>query len=148
MQFTDYDELYEKIVMVTDCPEVSEKFNAQQEAAKAMHIVAIFDMEIQNGGLCQFFSNGGSPYATKVIGSLQFLGLEPMALLYKSFIEDHRIDPTDLTSFHCDKVEDFAALCAKYPYDEFDDAYMGLWESLNFSQAMLRFANAHPEALI
>lgn len=147
-RFTDYEDLYFSILDITAGPEDEAQFDSLSESAQAMYIAAIFDMEVQNGGLCQFFVNCGPSYAEKVGDTLKMIGLEPMGVLYESFLSDNQIDPTDLDSFRSNTVDDFIAQYERYPFDSFDDAYMDLWGELDFHNAMLRYANAHPEGFL
>ena len=146
VHFTDYEDLYFSILDLTAGPEDDAQFESLPEPAQAMYIVAILDMEVQNGGLCQFFVNCGSAYAVRTTDSLKAIGLEPMRILYESFLSDHQIDPTDLLSFQSDTEEAFIAQYDRYPFDDFDDAYVDLWEKLNFEEIMLQYANDHSEA--
>ena len=123
-----------------------EQFDLLPGSAQAMYIAAMFDMEVQNGGLCQFFVNCGSPHAQRVADSLKAIGLEPMGILYESFLSDNQIDPSDLSSFQCETAEDYAAQYGRYPFDNFDSPYTDLWEKLRFNDAMLLYATHHPEA--
>jgi hypothetical protein len=148
MNFADYEDLYFAILDITAGPGDDPQFDLLPGAAQAMYIAAIFDMEVLNGGLCQFFVNCGSSYATKVADVLQMIGLEPMGILYESFLSDHKIDPADLSSFKSDTIDDFTAQYERYPFDSFDNAYVALWEELDFNNAMLRYANAHSEAFL
>ncbi len=148
VHFTDYEELYFSLLDITAGPGDDIQFDTLPESAQVMYVAAILDMEVQNGGLCQFFVNCGSSYATRVIDSLQMIGLEPMGILYESFLSDNQIDPTDLSSFQTDTIDDFIAQYERYPYDNFDNAYVELWGKLDFNNVMLRYANAHSEAFM
>lgn len=142
----DYDGLYVRILGITTGPEVDAGFDALPEAAQALYVAAIFDMEMQCGGLCQFFSNEGSACAVRVGESLRLLGLAPIAELYENCARENGLDLADLSAFSCESVEEFIALYDRYPFDGFDDKYMELRETLDFEGTMLDFAHAHPEA--
>lgn len=148
MQFMEYETLYFFLLDITLGPEADEQFHSLPECLQALYITAIFDMEIQNGGLCQFFVNCGSTYAAKITESLHVIGLEPMEVLYKSFLSDHQIDSSDLSSFQSDSIDNIIAQYERYPYDSFDSAYIDLWDALDFNEVMLQYANAHSEALM
>ena len=146
VRFTDYEELYFAILDITAGPETDTHFDSLPGPAQALYIAAILDMEVQNGGLCQFFINGGSVYAARAAQSLQEVGLAPMKTLYESFVSENQIDPAEFDTFHSDKVDAFLTLYDRYPFDDFDDAYMKLWEELDFNNLMPQYANDHPEA--
>ena len=124
--------------------ESGEEFTALPKEVQQLHIAAAFDMEIQNGGICQYFANCGSDSALLVSDSLRAIGLEPMAQLYDAFLLTQNIDPADLSAFEWETVEDFVAIYAKYPESNaFDEAYMELWTELDFCRTMLEYASAH-----
>lgn len=147
MQFTDYDDLYFAILGFTSGPE-HEDFALLPVSAQAMFIVAILDMEIQNGGLCQFFVNCNTSYAEKVANCLRAIGLESMAVLYESFLSVNHINPADLSSFVTPTVEAFRDQYERFPYDDFDNAYMELWERLHFQERMLHYASMHSDVFL
>ena len=146
MHLEAYDQLYFAILNITEGPGYDLQFDSLPEAAQALYVIAIFDAEIQNGGLCQFFHNCGSAYATRVEDSLRAIGLEPIEAIYASFISDHQIDTADLSSFQGGTIESFVSQYARYPYDEFDNTYVSLWEELDFPSKMAQYTNDHPEA--
>lgn len=150
-RFDDYEELYFYLLDSTPGPH-DESFAALPGPVQQMYVAAILDMEIQNGGLCQFFVNCGTDYAPLTAAALRAVGVEPMAELYEAFLSDNDISMEDaaafeIVNFTMDDMDRYAALAKSYPFDAFDDAYMSLWESLHFEQAMLDYANAHAEEL-
>ena len=141
-----YEELYFRLLDRTAGPGEDEAFDSLPEALRGMFVAAIFDMEIQNGGLCQFFANEGLAMAPLVGTSLRLLGLAPMAELYEGFARENGLDLAHLDGFQCETVEDFCEMYTQYSFDPFDEEYMRLWKSLDFNARMLDFAEAHPEA--
>lgn len=141
---TDYEALYLAAVDLSD----GEDIGALAEPAQVLHVAAMFDAEVQNGGAVQFFVNEGTEYAQRVSSSLRALDLEPIAALYENMLAENEIDPLNLSDFECESVEDFAALYERYPkMDEFDAAYTDLREELDFEQKMLDYAEKHLETL-
>lgn len=53
-------------------------------AKRVFYIVDYFDMEVQNGGLCQFFVNSSRKVASEILHSLEIIG----AIHYKQILED------------------------------------------------------------
>ena len=149
----DYDDLYVRILgLSAGGSTYDEGFDALPEAAQALYVAAIFDMEMLCGGLCTFFCNEGPAMAVRVSGSLRLLGLEPIADAYEAFAAENGIDLATLDGFPLYPTpdtawkEEYAAICEAYPFDEVDTAYVQLREELGFEEAMLDFAAAHPEA--
>ena len=137
----DYEALCFDLLDRTAGPEYDAEFADLPESVQNLYLAAIFDMEIQNGGLLQYFANCGEESATRVSKSLRAIGLEAMADLYDEFLAGHAIDPEDLSAFECESMEDFIALYERYPEtDAFDNAYMELWQALDFNAAMLAYA--------
>ena len=134
MKYTEYDDLYFDILDITAGPDDDPNFSSLPEAARCLYFAALLDMEILNGGLQQFFENCANASALPISQGLRTVGLTEMADLYDAFTAGQGVDvshPSELSA---------AAT------DEFDDAYVNLWEKCNFQKIMLEYANAHPEA--
>ena len=142
----EYDDLYFDILDIPAGPNDDPYFSSLPEAAQCLHFVALFDMEIQNGGLQQFFVNCGAAYAVRISQNLRITGLSEIADLYDDFINRHGIDVSCLIRFSAETEDELIALTTLYPFDEFDDAYIKLWKMRKFNKVMLEYANAHPEA--
>ncbi len=150
----DYDDLYVSILGLSAVgPAYDENFDDLPEAAQALYVAAIFDMEMRCGGLCTFFCNEGPAVATRVSDSLRLLELDAIADAYEDFVEANGLDLETLEPFTIDFyesgesfAEEYADLWASYPFDDFDQAYLQHWEKLDFEGKMLDFAVAHPEA--
>ncbi len=93
---------------------------------KVLYTVEYFDMEYLNGGLCQFFVNSSRMVAPFVSESLKVIGAEKHADMYDDFISKNGIDPGDLSAFDTDSIDKYIELSKKYPFDEFDDAFIKL----------------------
>ena len=90
------------------------------------YAVSYLEMEVTNGGLCQFFVNSSRLVAPIVSKSLEIIGAFEHKKLYDTFIEKYQIDIHDLSSFDCETAEVFQSQYARYPFDEFDDAFYKL----------------------
>ena len=142
--YEEYEEFYSRLMECCSGPENASEFAALPRETQQLYIVAGFDMEIQNGGIGQYFANCGQNSAALVSQSLRAIGLEPLAQLYDSFLLAQKIDPADLSGFECDSVEELAAIYAGYPEsDAFDEAYMELRTELEFNRTILEYAKVH-----
>ncbi len=151
MPFTNYgtgddEDLYYAILGLTTGPGSDPQFDALPLSSQALHIAAIFEMEILNGGLCQFFMNCRSDYIPRVSASLREIGMFPMADLYEAFLSEHQINPEEFDSLPRDNHQVYIDQCNRYPFDAFNKTFEKLWESLNFENAMVQYANKHLEA--
>lgn len=93
---------------------------------RIFYIASIYDMEIQNGGLCQFFVNHPHSLAPYVEEALTSIGAESHHLLFSEFIADNKIDVHDLDSFVINDISEYAAQTERYDFNTFDDRYYKL----------------------
>lgn len=125
------EELFEAVYgqNLTICEEADE---TDQEvllftgARRTVFVVNTFDMEIQNGGLCQFFVNSSRSAAPYVSQALDAIGAEAHRKLFDEFIETNHIDVNNLDSFRIDRIEDFQKQAKRFDFDTFDDRYYEL----------------------
>ena len=125
------DELFSAAVsraeaIVDSYDSVSEGFNALNEHQKVLYAVNYLEMEVNNGGLCQFFVNSSRTVAPFISDYLCIIGAEDHKTLFDTFVTKNQIDLTDLSSFEIRRTRDFEKQASRYPFDEFDDAFYGL----------------------
>ncbi len=111
------------------CETIFWRLDGGQEAdphRELFRILYEFDMEIQNGGLCQFFINSLPEVPPSIGKALEAVGAEQHKALYEGFARQNGIDLSDLSSFALEDVEDYGDQFDRYPFDDFDDAYMAL----------------------
>lgn len=99
---------------------LGDDFEAFNDAQRVVYTVAEFDMEVQCGGLCQFFYNDceEAPYVSQ---SLAEIGAAEYQRLYDDFIADNDIDISGLDEIEYEDMYDV------YPFDDFDDDYYELY---------------------
>ena len=125
--------------------EVRECLSSFKGAKKIYYIVNYFDMEVQNGGLCQFFVNSSRDVAPYVVESLNAIGAINYKILLNDFVEEHNINLSDLDSFMIEDVEEFEAQTKRYPFDDFDDKYYELYEKEPLEDLLISYAKKHLE---
>ena len=101
-----------------------EDFDAMSREERAAYTAACLELEIMNGGLCQFFANCPD-CAAFVPEALELLGADEHRALYQQFLSDTGIDPLD-PMFQTEDLEEFSRLYDLYPWDDFDNAYCTL----------------------
>lgn len=141
------EELYETVVLQTEGP-WDPSFTLLPQAKQDLHVVMVMDMEIQNGGIAQFFWNNGSVYASKVSDALKNTGLSEIAELYDALLSDNQITMEEIDQYR--EIDPQLTTLYKRDWDcfqEFDDAYMNIWEETDFEQTILDFASDHPEIM-
>lgn len=106
----------------------------EEDAAKApltlpqryVYALNLLEMEVNNGGLCQFFVNSSRAVAPLVSDGLGIIGASEHKELFDGFIGRYGIDVSDLSSFAIRRVRDFEKQAKRYPFDEYDDKFYTL----------------------
>ena len=129
-QLTD-DELFTAVWtrtenIVSSKEDILEGFNSLNEEQRIFYAVYYLEMEVNNGGLCQFFVNSSRMVAPVVSEYMGIIGATEHKKLYNAFIEKHQINTNDLSSFDSDTIEVFQSQYERYPFDEYDDAFYEL----------------------
>ncbi len=124
-------ELYEKVYLQTldlvdSYPDEETAFSKIIPEHRTVYILSIFDMEIQNGGLCQFFVNSSRLLAPYVDECLITVNAEEQRKLFSSFVTTNNIDLNNLESFEIEDITEFAAQTERYDFESFDNAYIKL----------------------
>ena len=91
---------------------------------QAAYTAACLELEVMNGGLCQFFANDPQ-YAAHVPEALEAIGAPEHKALYEQFLADTGIDPLDPV-FQTEDMDEFSRLYELWPWEDFDDAYLSL----------------------
>lgn len=100
--------------------------NLLNDKEKVFYVLYLYNMEIQNGGLCQFFVNSTKIYAPLVSHFLKEVNAVEHKKLYDDFIKANNINLYDLSYFDIDNVEEFSEKNNSYPFDDFDDKFYTL----------------------
>lgn len=95
-------------------------------ARKTVYILSLFDSEIQNGGLCQFFVNSSQIVAPFVSEALKEVGAIEHLNLFEEFITTNNIDVFDLESFKVSSKRGYLKQTKRFDFDSFDDKYYEL----------------------
>jgi len=112
------------------------------EAEKVFFALNYLDMEIANGGLCQFFANDGGVFTPYISDYLDTVGAEEHKKLFDDFCMENKIDTGDTSSFAFSNIPEFMDLYNQYPFDQFDEAYYQL-EPLG--KYLVNYIALHPE---
>lgn len=96
------------------------------EAQLVVYITSYYEMEVNNGGLCQFFVNPSREYAPFLSQCLETVGACEHKKLFDDFVSINNIDLNDLSSFDIDELEEFAEQNRRYPFDDFDREFYEL----------------------
>lgn len=93
---------------------------------------SVFDMEMQNGGLCQFLVNEGRFHGAMLDKALLAFGAEQHKRITEEFCMKNGIDLSNLeellpeTTDPDQVMENYMQLIRKYPFANFDKAYFAI----------------------
>ena len=128
-------ELYEAVMQRTEHVvdqvlmsggEWEEGVNALNDSQKLVYSLNWLELEVDNGGIVQFFSNSSGMTAPFISEYLSLIGAYEHQKLYDDFILHHDIDVNDLSPFQLNDVSEFLKLYDKYDSDTFDYAWYEL----------------------
>ena len=114
-------------------------------AKRVYYIINSFDREIQNGGLCQFFVNSSRDVAPHLMEALKEIKADKYIEILEKFLKDNEIDLNDLSSFAIRRISEYEQQLARYPFDDFDDAYYDLYEEEALDELLFAYAKLHLE---
>ncbi|MBR6920593.1 MAG: DUF4375 domain-containing protein [Clostridia bacterium] len=118
--------LYRTEAKVVDIDDMKEDLSALSDAEKVFYVVSYYDIEWQNGGLCQYFTNSSRKTAYLLADCLEKIGADEHKEMYLKFIEDNDINVNDLSSFMTNNVLSFIEQSKRYPFDDYDKAFAKL----------------------
>ncbi len=139
------DELYEAVIArldhkINEYDDMQEGINSLSYKQKVVYSVSYLEMEVNNGGLCQFFVNSSryvSPHVSEYMG---VIGAVEHKKLYDGFVKKHYIDLDSIAS-----VTDlerptnyYNSLYAKYPFSEYDEAFVKITPLRDFLLKYIR----------
>lgn len=126
-----------------------ENFNNYEDCLKLLNPAQLvffsvwtLEMEVNNGGLCQFFVNSSYIFAPIVSKNMEIIGAFEHKKLYDDFIKKYNIDVTDLSFFDINDTSEFEEKVQAYPFDEYDEAFYELEPLESF---LTKYVRAHPD---
>ena len=128
----DDEELFEAVNVRTEnkvdnFEELTDGFNALNTSQKVFYALKWLEMEVTNGGLCQFFVNSSREAAPYVSECLAAVGAEKHRALFDEFVQNNAIDLSDLSSFMIFwSKRSYIKQTKRYDFDAFDNQYYEL----------------------
>lgn len=117
---------FQNVELTQDAEDTEEELSLLTGARKTVYILSLFNMEIQNGGICQFFVNSSRATAPYVLDSLKIIGADEHSTLFEGFIKENGIDVFDLDSFKVSSKRGYIKQTRRFNFDSFDDKYYTL----------------------
>lgn len=141
-----YENLYFAVIDQVGGPDTAD-WEQHPSWLRALFIVMILDMEIQNGGLAQFFWNNGSAYASLVPDALDETGLQDVKKLYEDFVRENGITMAEIDALR-EEDPTMTDIYSKHPFDDFDYAYMRIWAETDINGRLLDYAAEYPAIFV
>lgn len=107
-----------------------------------------YDSEINNGGLCQFFSNSSKEFALNISNSLEEINAIKHKDLFDKFIKDNKINLKELDSYESDNVEDFIDKYDDLPFEDFDRNYYELEKKESITNLLIEYTKSNYNEII
>lgn len=124
-----------------------ESIDSINDKQRVVSTILNYYLEIQNGGLCQFFVNSSRSFAPYVLISLKQIGADEMFELFNNFISNNDIRLDFLDDFEIYNVDDFKEQYKRYPFEAFDDSFMKLYENNPLEKLLLNFVRQNIETV-
>ena len=105
---------------------ITDGINSLTHAERIFYVASYYEMEVNNGGLCQFFVNTSRCLAPMLADCLDEISASDHKALFERFVQYNEIDVNDLSSFLIDDANDYPAQTERYPFDAFDSAFYEL----------------------
>ena len=139
------DELFTAVTARTESKvdsfdEWEDGVNSLNPSQKIFYSVNWLEIEVNNGGLCQFFVNSSRMVAPFVSNYMAIIGAEEHQNLYDNFVKKNAIDLTELSFFDVNEAEEFEEKVERYPFDEYDDAF---YDMEPLETYLKKFGRAH-----
>jgi len=122
------DDLFETVFfqncdLVEQADDENEELELLSGARRIFYILAAYDAEVQNGGLCQFYVNSSSAVAPFVSDALKTVGATEHKLLFDEFNAKNNID---VSEFKLSGLRGYKKLAGRFDFDAFDDSFYEL----------------------
>ncbi len=111
--------------LIDVCEDAVYDINAKDitDEQKTVYSLINFEIEVNNGGLCQFFVNSSRECAPYVSIALDTIGCTDLKEIYDKFINENNIDVNNLNSFIISDVSDYEKQTERFDFDSFDDEF-------------------------
>lgn len=139
------EEFYEAMICLCDDAVYDMKAADLTKEQILAYSLYMFEMEVNNGGLCQFFVNSSSDCAPFISEALEAIGAAELRNSFEQFVNDNDIDLTDLSSFKIADVKEYESQTKRFDFDRFDEKF---YDNENFHQQVIDYFRCNVEQLL
>lgn len=122
------EELFEAVSARVDdaiCTEddIATEIESVNKEKRVFYSAYWYEAEVNNGGLCQYFTNSSRATAPYLSEALEIIGAIKHKEHFDKFIDDNNIDVNDLSMFECEDVDEFEEKTKIFDFDKFDEKF-------------------------
>lgn len=139
------EEFYEAMICLCDDAVYDIKAADLTKEQILAYSLYMFEMEVNNGGLCQFFVNSSSECAPFISEALETIGATELKNLFEQFVNDNDIDVADLSSFKIINAKEYEAQTKRFDFDSFDEKF---YDNEDFHQQVIDYFRCNVEQLL
>lgn len=96
------------------------------EEQRIFYIVYYYMLQVNSGGLCQYFAHASRDTALFLSDALEKVGAQEHRALFESFLHDNKVATAALLAFAVDNASDFKKMEDSYPFDAFNTEFYAL----------------------
>ena len=111
----------------------SARFDTERRAMDNMndeqrifYIAYYYMLQVNDGGLCQYFANSSRDTALFLSDALEAVGADEHRALFEDFLHDNKVATAALLHFAVDNSGDFKKMEKKYPFEAFNTSFYAL----------------------
>ena len=93
---------------------------------KNFYITYYYMLQVNDGGLCQYFANSSRDTALFLSDALEAVGAMEHRELFEDFLHHNKVATAALLSFKVDNSADFKKMERSYPFEEFNADFYAL----------------------
>ena len=117
------------------------------ENARIVYTAQRFEIEVNNGGIQQYFENNSGKTAPFLSTALNVLHAEQYLKLWKVFLEQTGMDSVTLSNIASGKAQDRLDAMSEEVLEEFDESFNKLESEETLEKRIIEYARGHIEEI-
>ena len=131
-----YEAIWFRVIDKLDYEDYDNETKHLNEYEKTFHILADFEYELGNGGLCQYLCNSEERYSDELCQLMKEFGCDELEKEYSAFVET-----LDLKKLNYD----FDKAIKVYPFEDFDEKFYEVYEKKPLQEILVDYARENVE---
>ena len=137
------EDFYEAMICLCDDAVYDIKAAGLTKEQILAYSLYMFEMEVNNGGLCQFFVNSSSDCAPFISEALEAIGATELRNSFEQFVNDvdEKIASVDVSK----QLKEYEAQTKRFDFDSFDERF---YDNEDFHQQVIDYFRCNVEQLL